>query len=163
MSQRITVLELQKENMKFSAGHFTIFSKTERESLHGHNYNVYVALTTRVQSNGLSYDYRHYKEKIYQLCRHLNQTFLIPKHSPFLQIEQQQDYVHVKFDQETLMFLHRDVTLLEVCNITVEELSQWFVDRLVEDKQELKQHQIEAITIKVFSAPGQSASAHWQG
>ena len=42
-TQRTTTLELYKEEMKFSAGHFTIFSATERENLHGHNFSVYVA------------------------------------------------------------------------------------------------------------------------
>ena len=40
-----TTLELCQEEMKFSAGHFTILSATERERLHGHNFTVYVAIT----------------------------------------------------------------------------------------------------------------------
>ena len=38
----VTTVELQKESMKFSAGHTTIFSATEREPLHGHMYQVYL-------------------------------------------------------------------------------------------------------------------------
>ena len=57
--------------------------------------------------------------------------------------------------------MREDVTMLPVVNITVEELSRWFVNELVADKGELVRHNIEAIVVKVFSAPGQSASHTW--
>lgn len=59
-------------------------------------------------------------------------------------------------------FLKEDVTLLPVTNITVEELSKWFVHELIQDKDELDRHRIEKVVVKVFSAPGQSASHEWQ-
>ncbi len=37
-----TVIEITKEALHFAAAHFTLFSATERENLHGHNF--YVAL-----------------------------------------------------------------------------------------------------------------------
>ena len=37
---KTTTIGLQKKNMKFSVGHFTIFSATKRERLHRHNFNV---------------------------------------------------------------------------------------------------------------------------
>ncbi|MDC0574224.1 6-carboxytetrahydropterin synthase, partial [Luminiphilus sp.] len=39
MSQLAT-LHINKQAHKFSAAHFTIFSATDRERLHGHNYGV---------------------------------------------------------------------------------------------------------------------------
>ena len=33
--EELTTIEIDKENLKFSAAHFTIFSGTERERLHG--------------------------------------------------------------------------------------------------------------------------------
>ena len=39
MSQLAT-LHIDKQAHKFSAAHFTIFSETDRERLHGHNYGV---------------------------------------------------------------------------------------------------------------------------
>ena len=80
----LTTVELQKESMKFSIGHTTIFSATEREPLHGHMYTVYLALTTWVEENGMTFDYRYYKERVHHLCRQLNQKFLMPEFSPFL-------------------------------------------------------------------------------
>ena len=36
----LCTLYIDKESHKFSAAHYTIFSATERERLHGHNYSV---------------------------------------------------------------------------------------------------------------------------
>ena len=41
-------IELSKEYLNFSAGHFTIFSATERENLHGHNFQVRGAVTAAI-------------------------------------------------------------------------------------------------------------------
>lgn len=158
----LTTIELQKESMRFSAGHTTIFSATERESLHGHHYGVYLALTTWVEENGMTFDYRYYKAKVHELCRHLNQTFLMPMYSPYLKQEEDEQYYYFTFNHQKIPFLKRDVTLLPVVNITVEELSRWFVEELIEDKAELDRHRIDKILVKVASAPGQSASYGWE-
>lgn len=161
MAKYLTTVELQKESMQFSAGHTTIFSATEREPLHGHHYGVYLALTTWVEDNGLTFDYRYYKKRIHSLCQHLNQTFLMPENSPFLTCKEDETYFYFTFNGKTMPFLKEDVTLMPLSNITVEELSRWFVNELVKDTEELSRHRIERIVVKVFSAPGQSASHSW--
>lgn len=158
----LTTVELQKENMKFSAGHTTIFSATEREPLHGHLYTVYLGITTWVEENGMTFDYRYYKQKIYDLCRFLNQTFLMPAQSPYLSMSEDDEYYYFIFNHKKIPFLKEDVTLLPLTNITVEELSRWFIDKLTEDKEELVRHRVETMKVKVFSAPGQSASHDWK-
>jgi 6-pyruvoyltetrahydropterin/6-carboxytetrahydropterin synthase len=158
----LTTVELQKESMKFSAGHTTIFSATEREPLHGHMYNVYLALTTHVGGNGMTFDYRYYKKRIKALCGHLNQTFLMPQHSPFLQFAEDDEYYYFTFNHKKIPFLKEDVTLMPLTNITVEELSRWFIQELIRDTEELDRHRIERLVVKIFSAPGQSASHEWQ-
>lgn len=157
----LTVVELQKESMKFSAGHTTIFSATEREPLHGHMYSVYLALTTWVETNGMTFDYRYYKKRVHELCDHLNQTFLMPQFSPFLTFEEDDTYYYFTFNHKKIPFLKEDVTLMPLTNITVEELSRWFVLELIKDNDELVRHRIEKVYVKVFSAPGQSASHAW--
>lgn len=162
MTKYLTTIELQKESMKFSAGHTTIFSATQREPLHGHLYTVYLALTTWVSCNGMTFDYRYYKKRINDLCQFLHQTFLMPKYSPYLIITQDKDYYYFEFNHKKIPFLKEDVTLMPLANITIEELSRWFVQELVQDQHELDKHKIEKILIKIFSAPGQSASHEWQ-
>lgn len=159
--KQLSIIELQKESMNFSAGHFTIFSATERENLHGHNYHVGLSLSTWVQENGLSFDYRFYKKEIHRLCKKLNQTFLIPGKSPYLTWKEENGYVWFHFHDEKIPFLPSDITIIPVTNISVEELARWFIEELLEKKEQLKEHYIHQITVKVFSGIGQSGSASW--
>lgn len=161
MKPYLTTVELEKETMKFSAGHTTIFSATKREPLHGHMYRVYLGLTTWVVHNGMNFDYRYYKERINKLCRSLNQIFLMPKFSPYLKHTEDAEYDYFEFNGKTMPFLKEDVKILPVSNITVEELSRYLVEELTADRAELDSHLIERVEIKVSSAPGQSGNYVW--
>ncbi|MBI5447786.1 MAG: 6-carboxytetrahydropterin synthase [Gammaproteobacteria bacterium] len=160
---RLSLIELHKENMKFSSGHFTIFSAENRERMHGHNYTVYCGLETLIEENGLAFDYRIYKTKVYEICQKLNGAFLLAGHSPHLRFEEYDDHYWVYFHTEKLYFNKRDIVVLPIKNVTVEELSLWFIEQLTINKPELKQHGVQKITVKIASSPGQSGSASWIG
>ncbi len=159
---RLSTIELFKKDMKFCAGHFTVFSSTVRENLHGHNYNLYGAFTTVIEDEGLSFDYRFYKAKLYALCEQIDETVLLPGECKYLSIKEEGDYYHVKFNTETIIFLKRDATILPITNVTVEELSNWFMRQLTQDRHELDVNKLVRIEVKVFSCPGQSGSATWE-
>jgi len=156
VNDRVTI-RLAKQNMKFSAGHFTIFSATERERLHGHNFFVEVDLHARMQGNGLCFDYGIYKDRVLALCRELNEWMILPTRSPYLQIEEVGEHVIAVFAGKRIPFLREDVKLLPIENATLEEFASWFLRRLGEDRDALRAHAIEEIEVRVSSAPGQSA------
>lgn len=158
---RIASLEIHKDELAFSAGHFTIFSATEREQLHGHNYNVSLKMDLTVGANGLSFDYRYYKHKLEILCKEIDTFFLLPAHSPYLTIEDAGDYWMAEFNQKKIPFLKEDVKILPVTNVTIEELSHWMLSKLTSNLDELKQHGIHSLTLNVFNGPGQSGGARW--
>ena len=128
---RSASLEIQKEEFSFSAGHFTIFSATEREALHGHNYYVSVSFHFNITHNGLSFDYRDYKKKMSALCEQLDRHFLLPAESPYLKVEDGGEYWHAYFNQRKIPFLKEDVVILPLANITIEELAHWFLQELL--------------------------------
>jgi 6-pyruvoyltetrahydropterin/6-carboxytetrahydropterin synthase len=161
MNLRLTTLELYREDLKFSAGHFTIFSECHREKLHGHNYQVYAAITTIIAENGIRFDYRYYNGKLKKLCEQLNLFFLLPAYSPYLKIVEEGGYYQAHFNSEILLFLKSDVLILPIANTTVEDLSNWFLEQLTHDQEDLQKNAIQAITIKVSSNPGRSGSASW--
>src|SRR5262245_2508384 len=134
---RLSTIELFKEDMKFSAGHFTIFSNTVRENLHGHNYNLYAAFTTAINDEGLSFDYRFYKDKLHDLCQSFDEIVILPGRSKYLTISAKDDYYYANFNSEVMIFLKRDVKILPISNVTVEELSNWFMQQIMLDKAEL--------------------------
>ena len=158
---RFANLEIHKGEFSFSAGHFTIFSATEREQLHGHNYQVSIAFNIKIEHNGLSFDYRHYKKKIFALCDALDRHFLLPNASPYLKLEEDGDYWIAHFNHKKIPFLKEDVVILPLTNITIEELSHWFLQKILEDQSEFSSHGIHGITVKVFNGPGQSGGASW--
>lgn len=158
---RKSIVEIHKDEISFSAGHFTIFGATEREDMHGHNYNVSVALHTILADNGLSFDYRFYKNILLNLSKQLDRRFLLPAHSPFLTLKEAGNLWLAHYNHEDIPFLKRDVIILPITNITIEELSQWFLQQLIEDQEQIKNHHIHAITVKVYNGPGQSGAASW--
>lgn len=158
---RVASLEIHKDEFSFSAGHFTIFSATEREQLHGHNYHVSVAFKKVIQNNGLSFDYRIYKQMIHALCARLDRHFLLPGESQYLRIEEEADYCLAYFNNKKIPFLKEDVVILPLSNITIEELSYWFLQNILEHKAQIESHGIRGIMVKVYNGPGQSGGAGW--
>ncbi|PNK13256.1 6-pyruvoyl tetrahydrobiopterin synthase [Cylindrospermopsis raciborskii S01] len=163
MKKQPTKIELFKESMNFSAGHFTIFSETERENLHGHNFSVYAIFESQVIENGMTFNYDFYKKIIVELCESLNEFFLLPSENPGLRIEETDEHIYAFFNQgkEKIPFLKRDVKLLPLINISVEELARWFVEKLLIEVEAHPEHRISAIEVKISSQPGQSGSSFW--
>lgn len=160
---RTSTIELFKEAMKFSAGHFTIFSANRRERLHGHNFSVYCALTGEVDANGLLGDYRFYKQRLLELCSGWNEVFLLPGRSPHLRIEPrpEEGRIDAIFDGRAIPFLASDVLVLPVSNVTLEELSRVLLETILEDRETLARDRIHRVVVKVSSGPGQMASCEW--
>jgi 6-pyruvoyltetrahydropterin/6-carboxytetrahydropterin synthase len=159
--ERLTTIYIDKESHKFSAAHFTIFSATRRERLHGHNFAVSVRIVAPVDENGLTGDYAVYKAQIKKLCDTFDEYTLIPSRSPYLTVEEEGDYYRVKHDADTLLFLKVDTLIIPVRNTTVEDLSNYLLEILVEDKAFLEAQDIRKMEVLVSSGPGQTGSSFW--
>lgn len=157
-----TTLELYKEDMKFSAAHFTIFSATARENLHGHNFRVHLVLELAVRADGMGIDYGIYKRRVRDLCKAWDEITLLPARSPYLAIHADEHHVHARFAGETLTFLKRDVLLLPIVNATVEELARLMLETLIRDLPATERDDLRQATLKVYSGPGQSGACTWR-
>jgi 6-pyruvoyltetrahydropterin/6-carboxytetrahydropterin synthase len=159
-SQRLSRIEISKEAHNFSIGHFTIFSSTDREDLHGHNFQLHCNATAELNNEGLLFDYAVLKTLLKQLCDEIDEQVILPLNSPHLTIEEEGDYVVAGFNGEKIYFLHRDVTLLPIANSTVEEFSHHFLAKIL-NHPNLKEKGILALTVKVSSNSGQFGVAEW--
>lgn len=157
---RLTTLYIDKESHKFSAAHFTIFSATERERLHGHNYSVSARIVAPMGDNGFSADYNVYKTRIKSLCEELDEYMLLAGDSPHQQIEECGDSYRVSFNEERMSFLKSDTLVLPVRNATVEEFSYYLLNKLLACSAGEGLVEVE---LGVASGPGQRASAIWRG
>jgi 6-pyruvoyltetrahydropterin/6-carboxytetrahydropterin synthase len=154
-------IEIRKQALKFSAAHFTIFSETDRENLHGHNFQVECELTAPVGEDGLMFDYGIIKKVLREVCETLDEQMILPANSPHLQIEAGDDYTVAIFNGERLPFLARDLTVLPIANTTVEEFSSYLLGLIV-DHPSFEGRGITRMTIKVSSSPGQTGCASWE-
>lgn len=145
--------------LKFSSGHFTIFSKTKREPLHGHNYTLEVIVTTLMGEPGITFDYRLFEEKLIALCKQLNWHTLISEKSPYLTIQSDETHYQITFNCESMWLLKNDVVLMPLENITLETLSQWFFDQVMSDAVFVERYRIQKFMIKVFNGPNHAAVA----
>ncbi len=150
---------INKESHKFSIAHYTIFSDTERERLHGHNYSVTARLVAPLGDNGFSVDYNVYKDLIKGACDALDEHMVLAKYSPYQSIVEEDGRYLVRFADETFSFLCSDTLLLPIRNATVEELSYYLLEQLSGD---LMQGGLVEVDICVSSGPGQKACARWR-
>ena len=162
MTEKTVTLEFHEGVCEFCAGHFTIFSATEREWLHGHNYSVQASIATHMHEPGIAFDYAIIKNKLKSICGPLDRRFLLPSQNPYLKIEASTDYYHAIFNGEKIPFLKKDVVLLPIANTTIEALSQWFLEQLLADLEFMDHHGITAITIRLFNGREQNAMTHWE-
>jgi len=153
-----TRIEISKDYLHFNSGHFTIFSATSREDLHGHTFYVKALIDSPVGADGLAFDYNLVKMRLKQLCDGIDEKVLLPEGSPHLTLAEEDGYVRATFAGETMLFLPRDVKLLPVANITVEELAPWFLEQLLSDA-EIAALALPRVELQVSSGPGQWAAA----
>ena len=158
--KQLATIEIEKENLHFSAAHFTIFDAENRERLHGHNFRVSSTITAPVDNNGLCFNYQIIKEKLKKLCDSMDEFTLLPTLSPYLSIREKEDHYLVEFNDEQMHFLKRDVLLLPVRNISVEELSHYILGRIMDDSftQSLDLNFFE---VKISTGPGLWGVSTW--
>lgn len=157
--EQLTTLYIDKENHKFSAAHYTIFSAGERERLHGHNYSVSAKIVAPMGGNGFSADYNVYKNRIAALCDELDEYMLLAGDSPHQAIAEEGAYYRVQFAGEEMLFLRGDTLVLPIRNATVEEFSRYLLQRLL---QHSAADDLREIELCVASGPGQKGCANWR-
>lgn len=158
---RMTTIEIRKQYLHFSAGHFTIFSATDRERLHGHNFRVAAKITGPVGDDGLCFDYAIFKNILRDICERFNEYTLIAEQSPHLQIKSDEQFHYVTHNKITMPLLRTDTILLPLRNITIEELASYLLVCVLEHKNILEQYSIQALDVQVSSGPDQWASCEW--
>jgi 6-pyruvoyltetrahydropterin/6-carboxytetrahydropterin synthase len=134
MSTPRFTLRLAKGDFKFSAAHFTLFSPTEAEPLHGHNYRVLVEVGgDRLDDLGLLIETGILKRRIRELLAGLDDRVLLPERSPLLALTIDGGAVDCRYSDRAYRFPEREVVLLPLVNVTMELLARLVWRRLAED------------------------------
>ena len=155
---KLVAIDIAKQAMNFSIAHFTIFSATEREDLHGHNYQLECEVLAPLGEDGLVFDYGILKKVLQRHCDLLDEKTILPELSPHLQVVKEDGYVVAVFNGERIPFLPRDVLTLPIANTSVEAFAHYFLGKLMAEKSLLGRG-IQQITVRVASSPGQKGIA----
>ena len=156
--ERLATLYIDKEAHKFSAAHYTIFSATERERLHGHNFSVSAMIAAPMGENGFAADYNVYKRRIKALCDELDEYLLLPANSPHQRVEEDGESYRVVFNNEEMRFLRSETLVLPILNTTVEEFAHYLLRRLLDAS---RGEALAEVQVCVASGPGQKGCARW--
>jgi len=148
-------VRLAKADFKFSAAHFTLFSPTEAEPLHGHNYRVGVEVSgPELDEVGLLIETGALKRTIRELCAELDDRVLLPDRSPLLLIDVAEGQVSCRFGERAYSFPESEVVRLPASNVSMELLARIFWRRLADD---LDDTAITHLAVEIEETDGQSA------
>ncbi len=120
-------ISMSKEDFKFSAAHFLIFPDGSAERLHGHNYRVYVDVAAVLCEHGLVADFKLVKPVIREMCAELDEHWLVPGKHPVLEAVRRPDgVVEVRYKERYYAAPEEDVIIMQMNNISAENLATWF-------------------------------------
>ena len=173
-----------KDTFKFNAAHFVAFPGF-RERLHGHCYRVSVRLlgSNQIGRDGYVVDFGCVKSVAKDVCKKLNEYFLVPMLSEVLEITVNEDKddegigndvcgvvntgskypgsVRIKCeDGSAFTFPRQDCLLLPIMHSTAEELAIYIFGKLVAglDAEYLIKRGVSMMEVIVSEAVGQDAT-----
>src|SRR5918992_4568731 len=123
MSRRFSI-EVAKDYFNFASAHFLIFANGHREPLHGHNYQVSVAMEGELDSAGVVLDFIAFKPLVKQVCDALDHRTLIQTESPVIKVIRRGEEVEVRYNKQRLLLPRGDVILLPIANTSTELLAE---------------------------------------
>ena len=154
---------VEKEYLKFSAAHFIAY-KGFREPLHGHNYQVSVALAGTVGADGYVLDFGIVKKLTKAICDELDERVLVPARSDCLTVGQEGPSVVLVYeDGARFLFPATDCVLLPIVHASAEELAGYVLSRIRDELgsdrglTEIAMRGLTELEVGVSEAPGQAA------
>jgi len=149
-------LFVAKEAFKFSCAHMTVFPDGSKERLHGHNYQIEVALDLADVGSDNLVDFGPLKRAILGICAEYKERLLLPMHNARLAIVRETEReIEFTLCGDRYVIPQGDVLKLPVDNATVEQLAVHVCDRLL---PQLPTGPIQGIEVRVLESPGQGAS-----
>jgi 6-pyruvoyltetrahydropterin/6-carboxytetrahydropterin synthase len=129
MPRRFTI-EVAKDYFNFASAHFLVFANGQREALHGHNYQVGVALEGELDRAGVVLDFITFKPLVKRLCDELDHRTLIQNQSPLLKVQKRADAIEIRYRRQKILLPKQDVLLLPLANTSTELLAEYIAKQV---------------------------------
>ena len=117
-------IEVAKDYFNFASAHFLIFANGQREPLHGHNYQVSVAMEGELDSAGVVLDFIAFKPIVKRICDALDHRTLIQTASPAIEVRRRAREVELRYKKQKIVLPRQDVILLPLINTSTELLAE---------------------------------------
>ena len=154
MSRRFSI-EVAKDYFNFASAHFLIFANGRREPLHGHNYQVSVAMEGELDRAGVVLDFISFKPLVKQVCDALDHRTLIQTSSSAIQVRKNAREVEILYKKQKLLLPRGNVILLPIANTSTELLAEYFATQIKRKVRQSFTAKIRYMEIAVEEARGQ--------
>ena len=150
-------IKVHKDYLKFSAAHFLIFPDGTAERLHGHNYKVFVEVSSGLDACGLVLNFQDVKPCIRELVDELDEHLLIPgEHSELRSEDLGDGRLEVRYRERCYAIPIEEVIVLPINNTSAENLAGYLGRRLLARlEQEFPAASIQRLVVGVEETPGQ--------
>jgi 6-pyruvoyltetrahydropterin/6-carboxytetrahydropterin synthase len=151
-------VQLQKEQLVFSAAHFITFAGDICECLHGHNYGVRAEVVGSLDENRYVIDFIAFRDRLAAIVKRLDHHVLLPTTHPLIQVVASEREVTVTFGDKRWIFPREDCMLLPVTNTTAEEIAAYIAHELHDQLRLQIGDRLESLEIGVDENHGQWGS-----
>ncbi|MHA1115927.1 MAG: 6-pyruvoyl trahydropterin synthase family protein [Candidatus Heimdallarchaeaceae archaeon] len=155
-------LFLSREYFIFSCSHIVI-GESFFEKLHGHNYTVQVNIVGQQSKDNMVVNFYDIKRIVQPVVDSLDHHLILPRYNKHLEIIETDKQVIIKvprLDKE-YEIPKEDVKILPIENTTVEELSRYFTELLIKEK-EFNEKNIKSLKVSVCEDDGQGVTYIWE-
>lgn len=154
MPRRFSI-EVAKDYFNFASAHFLIFANGHREPLHGHNYQVTVAMEGELDTAGVILDFIAFKPLVKKICDDLDHRTLIQTESPLLKVRRTSEEIEIMYKKQRLVLPRADVILLPLINTSTELLAEYVASRVQRRVQQRFSARVRYMEVAVEEARGQ--------
>ncbi len=136
MSEPQFRVNLQKEQLVFSAAHFITFAGDICECIHGHNYGVKAEVCGPLDENEYVIDFIAFRDTLADIVKLLDHHVILPTEHKMISVadaaydEALCDEIVVKFEKKRWVFPKEDCMLLPIVNTTAERIAWWIAGEL---------------------------------
>jgi len=149
-------IEVAKDYFNFASAHFLIFPNGQREPLHGHNYQVSVALEGELDRAGVVLDFIAFKPMVKRICDTLDHRTLIQTESPAIKLRRRVKEIEVRYKKQKIVLPRQDVILLPLANTSTELLAEHLANQIRRQvRQQFPGSRIRYMEVGVEEARGQ--------
>lgn len=152
-------ISIAREQHKFSCAHMTVFPDGSKERLHGHNYQISLALDVERIDLPAMIPFAQIKAAIAELCTAWKERVLLAQNNPHFTVARD-DGKELDFTLcgDHYVLPRGDALLLPVDNISVEALAAHVADLLLAKLRPALPAHVRTLTATVEESPGQGAS-----